>query len=168
MDYSGKIFGDWAGIGKYDEAAHPLRLLGRHASPATSRCSTTPARPRRSFPGSDGSERDHLGRRRRPADGQRQHTNPNVRNYTERFHYSTVPLHFGEGSDLDLDHRTTASAQAPQRHLAKWTDVKADENRVRDALLADPTLIDDPDRAAGVIGNPLLRVPYMFCSDDVG
>ncbi len=25
------------------------------------------------------------------------HTNPNVRNYTERFHYSTVPLHFGEG-----------------------------------------------------------------------
>ena len=42
----------------------------------------------------------------------------------------------------------------------------ADEERVRDALLADPTLIDDPDRAAGVIGNPLLRVPYMFCSDE--
>jgi hypothetical protein len=96
MDYSGKIFTDWSGPwSKYDEAAIIFAVAKsgstrHHRRLATSRSSRTRA------------SRDSMAvprHRRRDDDDQRArrvdlplvnvtHTNPNERNYTERFHYS--------------------------------------------------------------------------------
>ncbi len=164
MDYSGKIFGDWAGIGKYDEAAIIFAYSG-DTTPGYVEVFDGARKTSKVIPGSDGTNVTISGAGADLPMVNVTHTNPNVRNYTERFHYSTVPLHFGEGADV-ISIMNDGLLKLRSRRLAKWTDVMADEQRVRDALLADPTLIDDPDRAAGVIGNPQLRVPYMFCTDE--
>jgi len=166
MDYAGKIFGDWQGIGKYDEAAIIFAYSG-DMNPGYVEVFKNARRTSQAFPGSDGNMMTISGAGGDLPMVNATHANPNVRNYTERYHYTTVPLHFGEGSDL-----TTAlndgilKLRSDNRELAKWSDVKADEDRVRSALKADPSLINDPDRAAGTLGNPRLRVPYMFCSDE--
>ena len=164
MDYAGKIYGDWAGIGKYDEAALIFAYSG-DTKPGYVEVFENARKTSKVIPGSDGTNVTISGAGADLPMVNVTHTNPNVRNYTERFHYSTVPLHFGEGSDVTAI-INDGLLKLRSRRMAKWSDVVADETRVRDALLADPTLIDDPDRAAGVIGNPLLRVPYMFCSDE--
>jgi hypothetical protein len=164
MDYSGKIFGDWAGIGKYDEAAIIFAYSG-DTEPGYVEVFDGARKTSKVIPGSDGSNMTISGAGADLPMVNVTHTNPNVRNYTERFHYSTVPLHFGEGADV-ISIMNDGLLKLRQRRLAKWSDVMADEKRVREALLADPTLIDDPDRAAGVFGNVQLRVPYMFCSDE--
>ena len=164
MDYSGKIFGDWAGIGRYDEAALIFAYSG-DTQPGYVEVFEGARKTSKVIPGSDGANITISGAGADLPMVNVTHTNPNVRNYTERFHYSTVPLHFGEGSDV-ISIINDGLLKLRQRRMEKWSAVVADETRVRNALLADPTLIDDPDRAAGVIGNPLLRVPYMFCSDD--
>jgi len=117
------------------------------------------------FPGSDGANVTISGAGADLPLVNVQHTNPNIRNYTERFHYSLAPLHFGQGSDV-VSTMNDGITKMRTRHLAKWSDVVTSETAVRNALIADPTLIDDPDRAAGVIGNAILRVPYMFCTDE--
>lgn len=174
MDYSGKIYGDWNGIGKYDEAAILFAYSGdssatdgRYAEPGYVEVFKTARKTSQAFPGSDGNMMTISGAGGDLPLVNATAINPNIRNYTERFHYTTVPLHFGEGSDLE----TTLTdgirkLGSSNRELAKWSDVKADEDRVRAALAADPTLIDDPDRAAASLGSPKLRVPYMFCSDE--
>ncbi|MDP1826872.1 MAG: hypothetical protein Q8L48_26605 [Archangium sp.] len=164
MDYSGKIFNDWAGIGKYDEAAIIFAYSG-DTQPGYVEVFENARKTSKVVPGTDGANLTISGAGADLPMVNVTHTNPNVRNYTERFHYSTVPLHFGEGSDV-ISILNDGLLKLRQRRLAKWSEVVTDEKRVSDALLADPTLIDDPDRAAGVIGNPLLRVPYMFCSDE--
>ena len=164
MDYSGKIFGDWVGIGRYDEAAIIFAYSG-DTQPGYVEVFDNARKTSKVVPGSDGANMTISGAGADLPMVNVTHTNPNVRNYTERFHYSLVPLHFGEGSDL-VSIMNDGLLKLRSRRLAKWSDVVVDETRVRTAMLADPTLIDDPDRAAGVIGNPLLRVPYMFCSDE--
>lgn len=174
MDYSGKIYGDWKGIGKYDEAAILFAYSGdssatdgRYAEPGYVEVFKSARKTSQAFPGSDGNMMTISGAGGDLPLVNATAINPNIRNYTERYHYTTVPLHFGEGSDLE----TTLTdgilkLRSSNRELAKWRDVKADEDRVRAALAADPTLIDDPDRAASVLGSPRLRVPYMFCSEE--
>ena len=164
MDYSGKIYGDWAGIGRYDEAALIFAYSG-DTQPGYVEVFNGARKTSKVVPGSDNANLTISGAGADLPMVNVTHTNPNVRNYTERFHYSTVPLHFGEGNEINAIINDGIS-KLRDRHLEKWTAVVADEARVRTAMLADPTLIDDPDRAAGVIGSPLLRVPYMFCSDD--
>lgn len=164
MDYSAKYFTDWAGIGKYDEAAIIFAYSG-DTQPGYVEVFDGARKTSKVIPGSDGTNVTISGAGADLPMVNVTHTNPNVRNYTERFHYSTVPLHFGEGADV-ISIMNDGLLKLRQRRLAKWSDVMLDEDRVRAALLSDPTLIDDPDRAAGVIGNPQLRVPYMFCSDE--
>lgn len=164
MDYSGKIFGDWAGLGKYDEAAIIFAYSG-DTRPGYVEVFNNARRMSATFPGSDGTNVKVSGAGSDLPLINVTHTTPNIRNYTERFHYSTVPLHFGEGADV-LSAINDGIIKLRDRSLAKWTDVVADEERVRAALLADPELINNPDTAAGVIGNARLRVPYMFCSDE--
>ncbi len=164
MDYSGKIFGDWAGIGKYDEAAIIFAYSGDTA-PGYVEVFNGARKTSVPLPGSDGANVTVSGAGSDLPMVNVTHTTPNIRNYTERFHYSTVPLHFGEGTDITAI-INDGIIKLRDRHLEKWSAVVADEARVRAALLADPTLINDPDRAGGVLGSPLLRVPYMFCSDE--
>lgn len=164
MDYSGKIFQGAAGIGKYDEAAIIFAYSG-DTQPGYVEVFNNARTTSKSIPGSDGANMTISGAGADLPIVNVTHTNPNIRNYTERFHYSTVPLHFGEGSET-IAIINDGILKLKNRRLVKWSEVVASEKRVRDALLADPTLVDDPDRAAGVFGSPLLRVPYMFCSDD--
>ncbi|MDP3152839.1 MAG: hypothetical protein Q8N23_09220 [Archangium sp.] len=164
MDYSGKIFTDFNGLGKYDEAAIIFAYSG-DTQPGYVEVFDNARKTSKVIPTSDGLTMTISGAGADLPMVNVTHTNPNIRNYTERFHYSTVPLHFGEGSDV-VSIMNDGLLKLRQRRLAKWSDVMADETRVRDALRADPTLINDPDRAAGVIGNVQLRVPYMFCSDE--
>lgn len=164
MDYSGKIFGDWAGLGKYDEAAIIFAYSGDTA-PGYVEVFNSARKTSVQVPGSDGANVTISGAGADLPMVNVTHTTPNIRNYTERFHYSTVPLHFGEGTDI-TGIINDGIIKLRDRSLAKWSDVVADEARVRQALLDDPTLVNDPDRAQGVLGSPLLRVPYMFCSDE--
>lgn len=165
MDYSGKIFSDWAGIGKYDEAAIIFAYSGTTEPGYVEVFDAQLRKTSKAFPGSDGSMMTISGAGADLPMVNVTHTNPNVRNYTERFHYTTVPLHFGEGGDITAVLNDGIN-KLRQRKLVKYSEVKKDEERVRALMQADPTLIDDPDRAAGVLGAPMLRVPYMFCSDD--
>jgi hypothetical protein len=164
MDYSGKVFGDWHGLGKYDEAAIIFAYSG-DVNPGYVEVFKGARKTSQAFPGSDGNMMIISGAGGDLPLVNATHTNPNVRNYTERYHYTTVPLHFGEGSDL-ITTLNDGISKIRQRELAKWSDVKADEERVAEALRRDPTLINDPDRAASQLGTPKLRVPYMFCSDE--
>jgi Met-zincin len=164
MDYAGKIFGDFNGIGKYDEAALLFAYSGDTA-PGYVEVFDQARRASQAFPGSDGAMMTISGAGADLPMVNATHLNPNVRNYTERFHYTTVPLHFGVGGDLTTV-INDGILKLRKRSLAKYSDVLADEDRVRAALAADPGLIDDPDRAMGVLGAPRLRVPYMFCSDE--
>jgi hypothetical protein len=165
MDYAGKIYTDWKGIGKYDEAALIFAYSGTTEPGYVEVFNGGARKTSQSFPGTDGAMMTISGAGADLPMVNASVTSPTVRNYTERFHYSTVPLHFGTGADITnvIDDGIT---KLKNRRLAKWSEVKKDEDRVRAAMLADPTLINDPDRASGIIGTPLLRVPYMFCSDD--
>lgn len=164
MDYAAKYTGDTKGIGKYDEAAIIFAYSG-DTQPGYVEVFDSARSTSMSFPGTDGANMTISGAAADLPMVNVTHTNPNTRNYTERFHYSTVPLHFGEGSDI-TSVINDGIQKLHNRHLVKWSEVVADEARVAAALQADPTLISDPDRAAGVLGNPLLRVPYMFCTDE--
>jgi hypothetical protein len=174
MDYAGKIFTDWNGLGKYDEAAIVF-AYSAVSKPGTTGAATTDTsfvevfksarRETRQFRGSDGAQMSISGAAVDLPLVNVTHTNPNVRNYTERYHYSTVPLHFGEGPDIGsvID---DGIRKMQDRQLVRFEDVRKDEERVRAILNGDPSLANDPDRANGVIGTALLRVPYMFCSDE--
>ncbi len=166
MDYAGKIFTDWNGLGKYDEAAILFAYSG-DTRPGYVEVFKKARASSLAFPGSDGTMMTISGAAGDLPLINATQTNPNVRNYTERYHYTTVPLHFGEGTDLETTLTDgIAKLGRSNRELAKWADVQADEARVRAALKADPTLMDDPERAASQLGSPRLRVPYMFCSDE--
>ncbi len=182
MDYAGKIFTDWNGLGKYDEAAiifaytavskpggsgaattdtSYVEVFGKNANDRGARRDTM------QFRGSDGAQMSISGAQVDLPLVNVTHTNPNVRNYTERFHYSLAPLHFGEGPANNIAAVIDDGIEKiKSRRLVKFEDVARDEARVRVILDGDPSLANDPDRANGVIGTSLLRVPYMFCSDE--
>ncbi len=164
MDYSGKIYGDWKGLGKYDEAAIIFAYSGT-SEPGYVEVFNAARKDVRTFPGSDGKQLTVTGAALDLPLVNAQHLNPNVKNYTERFHYTMVPLHFGEGNDLG-GIITDGINKLQNRSLKKWSEVKADEDRVRQMIAADPTILADPSRAASSLDGATMRVPYMFCSDE--
>jgi len=164
MDYSAKINGDWHGIGKYDEAAL-LFVYSGDSQPGYVEVFDGARRVKQDFPGSDGKLLTVSGAGLDLPVTNAQHTHPGIRNYTERYHYTTVPLHFGEGSSLDAV-IADGVQKLTKRSIKRWSDVKAERDRVAKLIDGDPTIVDDPDKAATAIGNAPLEVPYMFCTDD--
>ncbi len=86
-------------------------------------------------------------------------TNQAIPNYTERYHYSTVPLHFGEGNDIEAVIADGIN-KLGKRSLKKWSEVKAANDRLASVLA------HKPEPTAADVGGTPLEVPYMFCTDD--
>lgn len=166
MDYHGKRNGDWAGLGKYDEAAIIFAYSG-DMNPGYVEVFRSARGTTERFNGSDGTQMSITGAAVDLPMVNATATTPLIYNYTERYHYSTVPLHFGEGTDItSVINNGVEKLKGANRRLAKWTEVKAQEEQIRAALIADPTLVDDATRLASVTQGKLMRVPYMFCSDE--
>jgi hypothetical protein len=159
MDYSGKMNGDWAGPGKYDEAAILFAYSGG-SEPGYVEVFNEARRESKAFPGSDGMNMTITGAGYDVPLVNAEHTNFGVPNYGERYHYTVLPLHFGVGGNLESV-MADGIAKIAQRRLMKWSDVKADRKRVQDLLAVNPT----PTSAE--LGNAPLEVPYMFCNDNV-
>ncbi|MFZ5472176.1 MAG: hypothetical protein ACOZIN_22320 [Myxococcota bacterium] len=158
MDYSGKRNGDFYGIGKYDEAAIIFAYSGGSEPGYVEVFESARATPQ-TFPGSDGNQLTLNGAAYDLPLVNAQHKHQGVPNFTERFHYSTVPLRFGQGADLES---TIADGitKLSRRKLMKWSEVKKANQQV-EALLKN-----NPNPTAGELGNVPLEVPYMFCTDD--
>ncbi|MBS1149382.1 MAG: MoxR-like ATPase [Myxococcaceae bacterium] len=168
MDYSGKINGDWSGVGKYDEAAILFAYSGDTA-PGYVEVFKSARREKRDFAGSDGALMTITGAGLDLPMVNAQHRNPAVPNYTERFHYSVAPLHFGDGANGAPIKEVIESGikKFREREIRKYSEVKAANDALALKLEANPEMINDPDANAAAIGAaPILEVPYMFCSDD--
>lgn len=158
MDYSGKRNGDFHGVGKYDEAAIIFAYSGG-SEPGYVEVFQNARADTKSFPGSDGNTVSVTGAAFDLPIVNAQHKHPGIPNYSERFHYSMLPLHFGNGADL-VSTIDDGIAKLSQRRLMKWSEVKAATEQVA-ALLKT-----NPNPQPGDLGNVPLEVPYMFCSDD--
>ena len=158
MDYSGKRNGDWFGIGKYDEAAIIFAYSGG-SEPGYVEVFNAARRTPATFPGSDGANVTVTGAAYDLPIVNAEHVHPTVRNYTERYHYTLAPLHFGEGAGLDQA-MADGLKKIKARHLEKWADVKKEQDRLR-AVIETGVTPTDAD-----VGNSPLEVPYMFCTDD--
>jgi len=158
MDYSSRGPTDWRGPGKYDSAAILFAYSG-DLNPGYvevfNAARGTPA----SFPGSDGSTVTVNGAGFDVPLVNAQHQNTAIPNYTELFHYSQVPLHFGQGTDLPTT-LADGISKIHSRGIAKWTDLQAQNTRIQ-ALLTT-----NPNPAPTDLGTVQLEVPYMFCTDD--
>lgn len=172
MDYAAKGNGDWKGVGKYDEAAIIFAYSGV-TNPATgitepgyvevfdsARQTTAKAR------GSDGAEVTLQGAGLDIPLFNAQHYNVNVRQFTERYHYSTVPLRFADASTSSVLEGAALTAaidnglaKMKNRKLMKWSDVKAGRDRLRAIIESGGTPSEND------LKNTPLEVPYMFCSD---
>ncbi|MHB8873281.1 MAG: zinc metalloprotease [Myxococcaceae bacterium] len=159
MDYSGKINADWKGPGKYDAAAI-LFVYSGGREPGYVEVFDGARSAEKSFPGSDGKVLKITGAAYDLPLVNAEHTNFGVPNYGERYHYSLIPLHFGDGNDLETV-IGDGIAKLSRRHLAKWSDVKKERQRVQDLIKVNPR----PTPAE--LGNAPLEVPYMFCNDYV-
>lgn len=168
MDYAGKINGDWSGVGKYDEAAILFAYSGDTA-PGYVEVFDGARRDKRTFQGSDGAMMTVTGAGLDLPMVNAQHKTPAVPNYTERFHYSVAPLHFGDGPQGApiKDVINDGIAKFKKRSIRKYSEVKAYNDALAATLDANPSMLNDPDGNAAAIGAaPILEVPYMFCTDD--
>jgi len=168
MDYSGKINGDWSGVGKYDEAAILFAYSGDTA-PGYVEVFKSARREKRDFAGSDGTIMTITGAGLDLPLVNAQRKSAAVPNYTERFHYSVSPLHFGDGAPgANLkDVIESGITKFKEREIRKYSEVKAANLAIAAKLDANPEMLKDPDAYAGAIGaTPILEVPYMFCTDD--
>ena len=172
MDYAGKLTGDWKGIGKYDEAAVLFAYSGT-TNPATG--ITEPgyvevfeaARPETiKVRGSDGAEVSLEGAGLDVPLFNAQHYNVNIRQFTERYHYSTVPLRFASAATSGvLEGQPLTNAiedgikKLKARKLMKWSDVQVGRDRLR-AIMESGGTPSDQD-----LKNTPLEVPYMYCAD---
>ncbi len=157
MDYGGKINGDWKGVGKYDEAAIVFAYSGG-TEPGYVEVFNGARRSTLSFPGSDGQNFAVTGAGHDLPVVNAARTANTVPNYVERFHYSTVPLHFGDGANL-ADVTTDGIAKLKSRRLMKWSDVKAATAALREKVKAGVAVTDADTQSMP------LEVPYMYCSD---
>ncbi len=156
MDYAGKSNADWKSVGKYDEAAIIFAYSGT-SEPGYVEVFNAARRSELSFNGTDGKTLKITGAGvDLPVVNAARRTNA-APNYGERFHYSTLPLHFGEGSGMEQV-MADGLAKFRQRKLMKWADVRKASDTLREKLKAGS--ISDADTA-----NVPLEVPYMYCSD---
>lgn len=158
MDYAGKTNGDFQGIGKYDEAAIIFAYSGG-TEPGYVEVFESARAGDKVFPGSDGANVTITGAAYDLPIVNAEHKHPGVRDYTERYHYSTVPLHLGEGADIDAVIADGIN-KLRKRKLMKWSDVKKENDRI--ATLLARGVKPTPSEVAGAP----LEVPYMFCSDE--
>lgn len=162
MDYGGKANADWQGVGKYDEAAILFAYSG-DTKPGYVEVFTAnlPLTNDRQFDGTDGKKVTVTGAGYDLPVVNALKINTAVPNYTERFHYSTVPLHFGTGNDLQ-EAVEVGIQNLRKRTVKKWSEVEAGHERVRQILKSKPTPTVADIEGAGAA----LEVPYMFCTDD--
>ncbi len=159
MDYGGKVNADWQGVGKYDEAAIIFAYSGG-TSPGYVEVFSAPLRiDTRNFPGSDGRPLPITGAGYDLPVVNALRINSAVPNYTERFHYSTVPLRFGTINGDTEEVIASGIQNLRARQLMKWSEVQAATLQLRELLKANP--IPAPE---AVEGTPL-EVPYAFCTD---
>src|SRR5262249_29826182 len=87
--------------------------------------------------------------------------NTAVPSFTERFHYSTVPLRFGDGGSLPavID---DGIARLSQRALVRWDDLEPKYAQVRARLDANADAQTTPDVTDLAVP---LEVPSMFGPD---
>jgi hypothetical protein len=159
MDYAGTRVGNWQGIGKYDEAAIIFAYSGDD-SPGYVEVFDSARRAPKTFNGSDGNVLTVTGAAFDLPIVNAQRYTVNDRNYTEQFHYSMVPLHFGEGNTID-EVLADGLSKLEKRHLEKWSDVQTQRDVLRAVIAAkNGQPLSDSD-----VGVTALEVPYMNCSD---
>lgn len=158
MDYGGKINADFSGIGKYDEAAILFAYSGG-SEPGYVEVFENLRKTPQTFLGSDGNNLTLNGAAADLLVINAEHAHPGVPNFNERFHYSTIPLRFGEGNSIQAVVEDGVQ-KLRTRKLMKWSDVKKETERVA-ALLKNT-----PNPSLQELGNVPYEVPYMFCSDD--
>ncbi len=161
MDYGGKANADWQGVGKYDEAAILFAYSGGTEPGYVETFQGALPSGERQYPGSDGDMMTITGAGYDLPVVNALRKNSAVPNYTERFHYSTVPLHFGESNDI-LEAIEMGVDALRRRDIMKWSEVKAKTEQMKQLLAQTPT--PTPAQVAAV--EPINEVPYMFCTDD--
>lgn len=161
MDYSGTRTADWKGVGKYDEAAIIFAYSG-DTNPGYVEAYDKLRADTKTFPGSDGKMVTVTGAAYDLPLVNAGHYTVNNRNYTEQFHYTMAPLHFGEGNTLE-EVMTDGINKMGKRHLVKWSEAKAARDRLREKMVAKngAPLTEQEVRES----NPVLEVPYANCSD---
>lgn len=159
MDY-GTLNAQQKGIGKYDFAAILFAYSG-DSSPGFVEVFSAARKQAKSFPGSDGNQLTVTGAAFDLPLANAQKSRVGVPGYGERYHYSLLPLHLGDGADLG---QTLASgiSRLEQRTLRRWSEVKEAQARVAGLLKTNPS----PTPAdLDALGDVPLEVPYLFCSD---
>ncbi len=157
MDYAGKLNADFQGIGKYDEAAIIFAYSGGR-EPGYVEVFEAARETPLDVPGSDGRTLTITGAAVDLPIVNATHKHQGIPNYTERYHYSTVPLHFGSGNSLEVVVRDGIN-KLRQRKLVKWSEVKKEQDRIANLLKTNP------NPSFNELGRVYLEVPYMFCSD---
>ncbi len=158
MDYSGKITGDWMGPGRYDEAAILFAYSGGSA-PGYVEVFDAVAKDTKVIKGTDGLDVTLRGAGLDIPQVNAEHKHPGVPNYSERVHYSTIPLRFGTGPTVQAQ-IDDGVAKLRKRSIRKWSDVKVERDRIA-TLLQTKTQLDPTD-----VETTPMEVPYMFCTDD--
>lgn len=158
MDYGGKVNADISGIGKYDEAAILFAYSGGR-EPGYVEVFEKLREGSLNFPGSDGQTLSLKGAAADLPITNAEHIHPGIANFTERYHYSTVPLRFGEGNNVSTVVNDGLN-KLRTRKLMKWSDVKREHERVAGLLK------NNANPSAAELRNVPLEVPYMFCTDD--
>ncbi len=161
MEYGGKVNADWQGVGKYDEAAILFAYAGGTEPGYVEVFEGPLPTTTRQFDGSDGSKVTITGAGYDLPVINALRKNSAVPNYTERFHYSTVPLHFGDSPDIE-DAIAIGIDTLRRRKIMKWSEVKAKQEQIKELLAFDP----EPKPADVAANDPVYEVPYMFCTDD--
>ena len=161
MDYGGKANADWQGVGKYDEAAILFAYSGS-TSPGYVEVFDSPLPTEtRAFDASNGQTILITGAGYDLPVLNAARINTGVPGYTERFHYSTVPLHLGWGQTIQqvIDDGVLA---LQRRRLVKWSEVQAKTQQLRELLKVKPVPTSAEVSAIGVPP----EVPYLFCTDE--
>ncbi len=163
MDYGGKVNADWQGVGKYDEAAIIFGYSGGTKPGYVEVFDVNLPQDKRNYPASNGQQLQVTGAGYDLPVVNALKTNTAVPAYTERFHYSTVPLKFATITGEDLE-TTIASGigNLKKRKLMKWADVQAKQEEMKLLLRNNP---EPAPAAVAAVGAPA-EVPYMFCTDD--
>lgn len=162
MDYGGKVSADFSGIGKYDEAAIIFAYSGG-SEPGYVEVfdAVRPASQSLTVPGSDGRQvqLSPAGLDIPVVNAQR--NSQAIPNYTERVHYSTVPLRLGEGATVtEIIDSGVSRLKGSNRSLMKWSDVRAAEQQLASRIQHKSAV------APADVADVPVEVPYMFCTDD--